>query len=217
MNARPIALVSVTLALAGVAAGCGGDDEQNGTATTTTPPAASDTAPSTTNSGSPDDAEAPDLVPGENGEPPQGATTPSDRTIAETIEAGSDTSSLKTALTAAGLTEALEQPGPYTIFAPNNDAFAKLGSQLDTLLQPTAKSSLANILKFHVVPGELTVKDLKDDELLTTLQGTRLRVSKKGNTVTLGNSLGKAVIVTQDTDASNGVVHLVDTVLKPKD
>lgn len=217
MHARPIALVSVTLALTGLFAGCGGDDEQNGTANATTPAAATDTTPPVSGSSAPDDATTSDLVPGEDGEPPQGSTTPSDRTITETIEEGSDTSSLKTALTAAGLADTLEQPGPYTIFAPNNDAFAKLGSQLDMLLQPTAKASLANILKFHVVPGELTVKDLKDDELLTTLQGTRLRVSKKGNTVTLGNSLGKAVIVTQDTDASNGVVHLVDTVLKPKD
>lgn len=217
MHARPIALVSATIALAGFAAGCGGDDEQNGTATATNPPAAANTAPSDATTPSSERSDAPELVSGANGEPPQGSTTPSDRTITETIEGNSDTSSLKTALTAAGLTDTLEQPGPYTIFAPNNDAFAKLGSQLDALLQPTAKSSLANILKFHVVPGELTVKDLKDDELLTTLQGTRLRVSKTGNTVTLGNSLGKAVIVTQDTDASNGVVHLVDTVLQPKD
>lgn len=208
MHARSIALVSVTLAFAGVVAGCGGDDEPTGNAGT---PPTTNSAPNT-----PAD-ETPELVPGEEGEPPRGATTPSDRTITETIEAGSDTSSLKTALTAAGLGATLEQPGPYTIFAPNNDAFAKLGSQLDTLLQPTAKAQLANILKFHVVPGNLTVKDLKDDELLTTLQGTRLRVSKQGNTVTLGNSLGKATIVTQDTDASNGTVHLVDTVLQPKD
>lgn len=212
MHARPIALVTLTLALAGLAAGCGGDDEPEGGVGTTTPPVAS-TSPASPESETP----APDLVPGEDGEPPQGATTPSDQSITETIEAGSDTSSLKTAITAAGLAKTLEQPGPYTIFAPNNDAFAKLGSQLDTLLQPTAKTDLANILKFHVVPGELKVKDLKDDELLTTLQGTRLRVSKRGNTVTLGNSLGKATIVAQDTDASNGVVHLVDTVLTPKD
>lgn len=214
MHARPIALVSATLALAGSVAGCGGDDEQNGTAKTT-PPAASSASPAPTPDASSPPAQ--ELVPGENGEPPQGATTPSDRSIVETIEANSDTSSLKTALTAAGLAGTLDQPGPYTIFAPNNDAFAKLGSQLDTLLQPSAKATLASTLKFHVVPGELTVKDLKDDELLTTLQGTRLRVSKQGNTVTLGNSLGKATIVTQDTDASNGVVHLIDSVLTPKD
>lgn len=208
------ALVSATLALALFAGGCGGDDS-DGQSGSATPPASASTpavepAPETSTPGlNPDDLTA--------SEPPQGSTKPSKQTITESIADSGDLTSLKTAVGAAGLESTLEQPGPYTIFAPNNDAFAKLGSRLDTLLQPGAKSDLANILKFHVVSGELKVKDLKDDELLTTLQGTRLRVSKKGNTVTIGNSLGKTTIVAADADASNGVIHTVDTVLIPKD
>ncbi len=213
MRTPSFALVSATFAVALFAAGCG--DDEPGTAEPGTPQASTAPVPETTPSpapstpgGSPDD-------PGS--EPPQGSTKASDDTITESIENSADLTSLKTAVGAAGLGSTLEQPGPYTVFAPNNDAFAKLGSRLDTLLQPAAKSDLANILKFHVVSGELKVKDLKDDELLTTLQGDRLRVSKKGNTVTIGNSLGKTTIVAADTDASNGVIHLVDTVLTPKE
>ena len=211
-----IALVSATLALSLFAGGCGGDDSDgNGdsatppaTATATTPPAQTATPETSTPGLNPDALSS--------SEPPQGSTKPSKLTITDSIAGNSDLTSLKTAVGAAGLESTLKQPGPYTIFAPNNDAFAKLGSRLDTLLQPAAKSDLANILKFHVVSGELKVKDLKDDELLTTLQGDRLRVSKKGNTVTIGNSLGKTTIVAADADASNGTIHTVDTVLIPK-
>ncbi len=213
MRAPSFALVSATIALSLFAAGCG-DDEPTaadpGSSPVTSPsgvPTPTSVVPSTP-AGSPDD--------GDTSAPPQGSTKPSDDTITEAVAVSGDLTSLKTALGAAGLESTLEQPGPYTVFAPNNDAFAKLGSRLDTLLQPAAKSDLASILKFHVVSGELKVKDLKDDELLTTLQGDRLRVSKKGNTVTLGNSNGKTTIVSADTDASNGVIHLVDTVLAPK-
>lgn len=210
MRTPSFALVSATLAVSFIAAGCG-DDEPNA-AVPSTPPATSVAPPPTavqpsTPGLSPDDPSA---------EPPQGSTEPSDDTITESVAANGDLTSLKTALGAAGLNSTLEQPGPYTVFAPNNDAFAKLGSRLDTLLQPAAKRDLATILKFHVVSGELKVKDLKDDDLLTTLQGDRLRVSKQGNTVTIGNSAGKTTIVSADTDASNGIVHLVDTVLTPK-
>ncbi|MBJ7472690.1 MAG: fasciclin domain-containing protein, partial [Solirubrobacteraceae bacterium] len=202
MRTPSFALVSATVALSLLAAGCG-DDEPNVTETAA-PPAAT-TAP-------PAGGEA--VTPGAEDNPatpPQGSTEPSDETITQSVAANGDLTSLNTAVGAAGLGATLEQPGPYTVFAPNNDAFAKLGSQLDTLLQPASKAKLANILKFHVVSGELKVKDLKDKDLLTTLQGTRLRVSVKGNTVTLGNSQGDTTVVAADTDASNGVVHMVDT------
>ncbi len=210
MRTPPIALVSATLALAVFTAGCG--DDEASVNDSAAPQATS--APAT---GAPD-MSTPGLSPDDpSSVPPQGSTKPSDETITESVASNSDLTSLNTAVGAAGLESTLEQPGPYTVFAPNNDAFAKLGSRLDSLLQPGAKGDLANILKFHVVSGELNVKDLKDDELLTTLQGTRLRVSKKGNTVTIGNSLGKTTIVAADADASNGVIHTVDTVLIPKD
>lgn len=211
MRTPSFALVSATLALSLLAAGCG-DDEPNATESAAPPAATTVPVPSVP------DAATPGVNPDDlSSEPPQGSTKPSDATIAESVASNSDLTSLKTAVGAAGLESTLGQPGPYTVFAPNNDAFAKLGSRLDTLLQPAAKNDLANILKFHVISGELKVKDLKDDELLTTLQGTRLRVSKEGNTVTIGNSLGKTTIVAADGDASNGVIHTVDTVLIPKD
>lgn len=211
MRTPSFALVSSTIVLSLFAAGCGGDDEGNATETTpagTTIPVPPEVDPGT--------SEPQGGTTTEPTEPPQGSTKPSKDTITESIADNPDLTTLNTAIGAADLSSTLKQPGPYTVFAPNNDAFAKLGSQLDTLLQPDAKSTLANVLKFHVVSGELKVKDLDDGDLLTTLQGTRIRIAKKGNTVTVGNGLGKATIVSADTDASNGVVHLVDTVLAPK-
>jgi uncharacterized surface protein with fasciclin (FAS1) repeats len=118
-------------------------------------------------------------------------------------------------LNAAGMTSVLTS-GRYTVFAPNNDAFTKLGTQLDTLLQPANKAQLQNILKFHLVKGKIRSGRLTDGRLLTTVQGSRVRVSTRGNQLLIGNSLSKATILTPDAKAKNGMIHTIDAVMRPK-
>lgn len=223
MSSRSLAIASASLVLSIFAAGCGGDDEA---VITSSPsdggsPSASVTTPdaSTPSSTGTDDPTSSSDLPDANTpgvDSPQSDAAAKNRTVADTIAADTDLQSLKTALGAAGLSTVLEQPGPYTVFAPTNDAFAKLGSKLDTLLQPSSKRELSDLLKFHVVRGEVKMEDLKDGQLLTTLQGTRLRVSKEGSQVGVGNSQGKATVVTSDIPARNGLVQTIDSVLTPK-
>ncbi len=217
MRSRPLAAASVALALALFTASCGGDDEPVVTPTSgdITPPSSPVTA-ATTPEASP--ADTPEATSSANGgdksEPP--TRTPSDDLLPAVAAKNSDLTNFTTALGAASLAGTLGQTGPYTVFAPNNDAFAKLGTRLDTLLQPASKADLVNILSFHVVSGDVRLKDLKDGDLLNTLQGTRLRVDKKGDEITIGNSLGSSKIVSSDVEAGNGVIHVIDTVLTPK-
>jgi uncharacterized surface protein with fasciclin (FAS1) repeats len=120
-------------------------------------------------------------------------------------------STLVDAVTAAELVETLEEPGPYTVFAPTNEAFEALGNTLDTLLEPANKEELTEILTYHVVPGELTASELSDGQQLETVQGDSLRVKIDGEEVTVDG----AKVVTPDVEASNGVVHVIDEVLTP--
>jgi len=122
-----------------------------------------------------------------------------------------DLSTLVEAVEAAGLVETLEEPGPYTVFAPTNEAFEALGNTLDTLLEPANKEELAEILTYHVVPGELTASQLSDGQQLKTVQGDSLEVKIDGEEVTING----ATVVTPDVEASNGVVHVIDEVLTP--
>lgn len=122
-----------------------------------------------------------------------------------------DLSTLVDAVTAADLVETLEEPGPYTVFAPTNQAFEALGGTLDMLLKPESKAELAEILTFHVVPGEMTASDLKDGQMLKTVQGDSLEVQIKGEEVTVEG----AKVAMADVEASNGVVHVIDSVLLP--
>jgi len=122
-----------------------------------------------------------------------------------------DLSTLVKAVGAAGLVETLEGPGPYTVFAPTNKAFEALGGTLDTLLEPQNKAELAEILTYHVVPGELTSSELSDGQKLKTVQGDTLEVRIAGGEVTVNG----AKVVTPDVEASNGVVHVIDEVLLP--
>lgn len=224
MRSRSVAAVA-TISLSLFAASCGGDDPETAAPVPTTsggvtlPPEATSTDKDSsddsksTSGGPATDQSGQSDVPGEvekNGEDTAGDAIPA------AAAKNADLTNLTTALGAADLATTLTQKGPYTVFAPNNDGFAKLGTRLDSLLQPAAKSELANILKFHVVSGELKMKDLKDGDLLTTLQGTRLRVDKKGGELSIGNSQGQARIVSTDLTASNGVIHVIDTVLTPK-
>ena len=121
-------------------------------------------------------------------------------------------STLVKAVTAAELVDTLKAEGPYTVFAPTNEAFAALGNeQLKELLQHENRDQLKSILTYHVVPGELTADKLEDGQKLETVQGDSLTVSISGGTVKIDD----ATVVRPDVDASNGVVHVIDGVLTP--
>lgn len=131
-------------------------------------------------------------------------------TILELAAENPQLSQLVAAIEAAGLTDALEQAGPLTVFAPNNDAFAQLNqSDLTALLSdPT---SLGDILEYHVVEGSYPSSELSDGDTLTTMEGTDLTVSVDGSTITVGG----AEVVQPDIQAGNGVIHVIDGVLQP--
>ena len=118
------------------------------------------------------------------------------------------------AVKAAGLVETLKGAGPFTVFAPTNDAFAKLpAGTVDTLLKPENKSQLVDILTYHVVSGRYKTSDLTDGLTLKTVEGKTLAVKRLGNQIWIN---GSAMISTPDVISSNGVTHVIDTVLMPK-
>ena len=120
---------------------------------------------------------------------------------------------LAAALQAAGLVETLQGPGPFTVFAPTDEAFAKLpAGMLEMLMQPENRMQLREILSFHVVPGNRWYStDLGTRSELPTVSGETLSVQNDGGTVTLANGM----VVKSDMQATNGVFHGVDTVLLP--
>ncbi|PMQ06680.1 Immunogenic protein MPT70 [Dyella sp. AD56] len=135
-----------------------------------------------------------------------------------------DHTTLVAAVKAAGLVDTLSGPGPFTVFAPTNEAFAALpAGTVDTLLKPENKASLVKILTYHVVPGRLTAKDLSmkvaaggGKAELKTVQGETLTVSKAGDSWAVTDTKGNTAHVTiGDVIQSNGVIHVVDKVLMP--
>lgn len=151
---------------------------------------------------------------GDNGAAATTEQTESSEATGNIVEVAAETPELSTlvdAVTAAELVETLEEPGPYTVFAPTNEAFEALGGTLETLLEPANKAELAEILTYHVVPGELTASELSDGQMLETVQGESLEVKINGEEVTVNG----AAVVTPDVEASNGVVHVIDEVLTP--
>jgi uncharacterized surface protein with fasciclin (FAS1) repeats len=128
-----------------------------------------------------------------------------------------DHTTLVAAVKAAGLVDTLEGKGPFTVFAPTNAAFAKLpAGTVDTLVKPENKATLTKILTYHVVPGKLEAADLTDGKKLKTVQGEELTVKRSGDPVTLVDSKGGTSTVTiPNVNQSNGVIHVVDTVLMP--
>lgn len=146
------------------------------------------------------------------------------KNIIENAVNSKDHTTLVAAVKAAGLVDTLEGPGPFTVFAPNNKAFAALpAGTVDILLKPENKAKLTGVLTYHVVPGTLTVEDLRAKAAaaggvatLTTVNGETLTVQAKGNSVYLGDKEGRnALIVIPDVMQSNGVIQGVDTVLLP--
>lgn len=131
--------------------------------------------------------------------------------IVDTAVASGAFSTLVKAVQAAGLVETLKGPGPFTVFAPTDDAFAKLpAGTLDAVLADKAK--LTAILTFHVVPGKVLAKDVVglNGKSVKTVQGGMLKVDTSS-----GVKIGDATVVKADVETSNGVIHVIDTVLLP--
>ncbi len=129
----------------------------------------------------------------------------------------SNLSTLVVAVKAAQLVETLQGEGPYTVFAPTDDAFKALpAGTLDTLLKPENIDQLKAILTYHVVSGQVLAQDLKDGQEITTVQGGKLTVDIADGKVYLIDAKGNKVTVEKaDVDASNGVVHIINGVLLP--
>lgn len=144
-----------------------------------------------------------------------GGMTGKDLTISAAKSANHTT--LFRALRASGLTDQGSAKGPYTVFAPTNEAFDKLpAGALSDLLKPAAKAKLVKVLSYHVVKGKLKAADLQDGQKLKTVAGGTLTVNKQGDTVTIVDGAGNSAIVNQaDIEATNGIIHSVDTVLMP--
>ena len=128
-----------------------------------------------------------------------------------------DHTTLVAAVKAAGLVETLEGKGPFTVFAPTNAAFGKLpAGTVDTLVKPENKATLTKILTYHVVAGKLEATDLTDGKKLKTVEGEQLTVKKSGDSVMIVDAKGGSSTVTiANVNQSNGVIHVVDTVLMP--
>lgn len=133
--------------------------------------------------------------------------------IVDNAAKASNVTTVVAAVKAAGLVDTLKGPGPFTVFAPTNDAFAKLpAGTVDTLLKPSMKADLTSILTYHVVSGRYTAADLKDGMTLKTVNGATLKITVIGGKVMIN---GNAMVETADVISSNGVTHVIDTVLMP--
>ena len=135
-----------------------------------------------------------------------------------------DHTTLVAAVKAAGLVDTLEGKGPFTVFAPTNDAFAKLpAGTVDTLLKPENKGQLTQVLTYHVVPGRITAKDLMEmiekgggKATLKTVEGAELTFEMKDGAIWVWDAKGDAAKITvKNVMQSNGVIHVIDTVLLP--
>ena len=135
-----------------------------------------------------------------------------DSTIVETAVAAGNFKTLVAAVEAAGLVETLNGKGPFTVFAPTDEAFAKLPKgTLESLLKPENKAKLAAILTYHVVPGSVKAADVVKLKSATSVQGQRIDVKVAGKDVTVDG----AKVVATDVACSNGVIHVIDTVILP--
>jgi uncharacterized surface protein with fasciclin (FAS1) repeats len=132
--------------------------------------------------------------------------------IVEIAVGNENFTTLVAAVTAAGLVETLSGKGPFTVFAPTNAAFAKLpAGTVEELVKPENKAKLAAILTYHVVAAKVMSTDLTEGQKATTVNGQKITVSLVG-----GASINGAKVVTADLEASNGVIHVIDTVILPK-
>jgi uncharacterized surface protein with fasciclin (FAS1) repeats len=147
------------------------------------------------------------------------------KNIIENAVNSADHTTLVAAVKAAGLVETLQGTGPFTVFAPTNAAFQKLpAGTVETLLKPENKATLAKVLTYHVVPGRLSSVDLKKQiqngngtAMLKTASGGTLWAMMHGNDIALKDEKGGMAMVTQaNVFQSNGVIHVIDTVVMPQ-
>ena len=145
-----------------------------------------------------------------------GALMTPDLDIVQNAVHANNVTTVVAAVKAAGLVDTLESAGPFTVFAPTNDAFAKLpAGTVDTLVKPENKATLTDILTYHVVAGRYTSADLTDGLVLKTVEGKTLTFHKDAaGHITIN---GKAMVQTADVISRNGVTHVIDTVLSPAD
>ncbi len=146
------------------------------------------------------------------------------KNIVENAVNSKDHTTLVAAVKAAGLVETLSGPGPFTVFAPTNKAFDKVPKgTIESLLKPENKEQLTSVLTYHVVPGKISaeelmkmIKDGKGKTALKTVNGESLTATMKGKKVELVDAKGNTATVTiPDVNQSNGVIHVIDTVLIP--
>jgi len=134
--------------------------------------------------------------------------------IVDTAVAAGSFKTLAKALDAAGLVPTLKGEGPFTVFAPTDEAFAKLpAGTLEALLKPENKAKLVRILTYHVVPGRVLAKDVVGLTSAKAVSGDSMTVATSGGAVMVDN----AKVVTTDIVASNGVIHVIDSVILPKE
>ena len=130
--------------------------------------------------------------------------------VATAIDGGFNT--LVAAVQAADLVETLQGPGPFTVFAPTDAAFAKLPSgTVETLLLPENKDQLIAILTYHVVSGRVTADQVVNLNTANTVQGAAVQINVDGGSVRIND----ATVTTTDIEATNGIIHVIDTVLLP--
>ncbi len=173
-------------------------------------------------------AEAPDRdAPGPVAPNPAvgGAPMLATRTIVENAAAAPNLTTLVAAVKAADLATTLSGPGPFTVFAPSNDAFGRLApGMVDTLLKPENKASLVKVLTYHVVAGSITAEQLKErimtgggSATLTSVEGDPITATMVGTIIALTDVNGnKSYVETADVRQSNGIVHVVNGVIVPK-
>ena len=132
--------------------------------------------------------------------------------IVDTAAGAGDFATLVAAVEAAGLVETLKGEGPFTVFAPTDEAFAALPEgTVEDLLKPENKEQLIAILTYHVVPGKVMSTDLTDDMSATTVQGSDVMIDLDN-----GVMVDEATVVSADIDTTNGVIHVIDKVILPE-
>ncbi len=155
-----------------------------------------------------------------------GLVSAQDNNLVEIAKNSGNHTILVRAIVAADLATTLEGKGPFTVFAPTNDAFAKLPKgALSELLEEENQNKLRALLKYHVIAGKIdaaavmaAIKEGKDKAVLTTVQGETLTIMLEDNKVVIIDAAGnKATVTTTDLNGSNGVIHVIDTVLMPKE
>lgn len=205
LKSRALGAAAMLLAAASVTVAC---SKESTAETATTEAAAPAMAP----------AEEPVVMVG-------GAAMYPTKNIIENAVNSADHKTLVAAVKAAGLVETLSSPGPFTVFAPTDAAFGKLpAGTVESLVKPENKATLTKILTYHVVAGKMSAADIMaaidaggGKATLTTVQGEKLTATKTAAGVELTDAKGgKAMVTIADVNQSNGVIHVVDTVLMPK-